>query len=360
MNSPTPHAPTLTEHPVAVWRLIEHLKGDALRAWRLAPVPDRPSLEQRNFTLPHPFGWFVAGYSEDVRIGDVVPLRYFERELVMWRGEDGAVRIIDAFCRHLGAHLAHGGTVVGNRLECPFHAWRYDGNGAVCEIDYARAIPPAVRRPAEKAWPVVEKNGFIWFWYHPFGTAPQWEVRDFPEGTSPDWTPLQRFEWNIWGSIQSMAENTVDGAHFQYVHGHPGVPEFEYQFDGVERRATMHGRKGTAFGDREITITYGTIGPGQIWTRFSGLAEVVLFTGVTPVARDHVHMRLAFTQPREQANGPMAAAAEAFVQNICRQLDQDKVIWDRQSHVEQPPVSDGDGPIARFRQSYRQFYAEIA
>lgn len=358
MNEQTAIPPA--EHPVAVWRLIEHLQGEALSAWRLAPVPDRPSAAERNLLLPHPFGWFVMGYSADLGEGDVVPLRYFDRELAMWRGDDGMVRIIDAYCRHLGAHLAHGGTVVGTRLECPFHGWCYDGKGAVRDISYARAIPPSVKRPAEKPWPVVERNGFIWTWYHPDGAAPQWELRDFPEAGSADWTPFDRFEWNVFGSIQSMAENTVDGAHFQYVHGHPGVPAFEHRFDGIERSATMHGRKETAFGDRELTVTYGSIGPGQIWTRFSGLAEVVLLTGVTPVARDHVHLRLAFTQPVEQARGPLGAAAQEFVRNICRQLDQDKVIWDRQRYVERPPVSDGDGPIARFRESYRQFYAELA
>jgi phenylpropionate dioxygenase-like ring-hydroxylating dioxygenase large terminal subunit len=358
MNEHTLVAPA--EHPVAVWRLIEHLDAEALRAWRLAEVRDRPSPAARGFTLPHPFGWFVAGYSADLAVGEVVPLRYFDRDLVMWRGEDGTARIIDAYCRHLGAHLGYGGIVVGDRLECPFHGWRYDGRGAVCEIAYARAIPPSVKRPGDQPWPVVERNGFVWLWYHPDGVAPQWEVRAFAEAEDANWTPFERFEWNVWGSIQSMAENTVDGAHFQYVHGHPGIPEFEHRFAGIERSATMRGRKATSFGDREMTITYGSIGPGQIWTRFSGLAEVMLLTGVTPVAHDHVHLRLAFTQPAEQARGPMTGAAREFVRNICRQLDQDKVIWDRQRYVEKPPVSDGDGPIARFRDAYRQFYVEPA
>jgi hypothetical protein len=52
--------------------------------------------------------------------------------------------------------------------------------------------------------------------------------------------------------------------------------------------------------------------------------------------------------------------AAGFVAEVCRQLDQDKVIWDRQHLLAKPVVCDGDGPILPFRQWYRQFYAEWA
>ena len=46
-----------------------------------------------------------------------------------------------------------GGKVHGNLLECPFHAWRYDGEeGVVKDIPYSKAIPPQVKR---KCWSVL-------------------------------------------------------------------------------------------------------------------------------------------------------------------------------------------------------------
>ncbi|MEO2181196.1 MAG: hypothetical protein ABGY43_02705 [bacterium] len=39
------------------------------------------------------------------------------------------------------------------------------------------------------------------------------------------------------------------------------------------------------------------------------------------------------------------------------QLDQDKVVWDRQRYIEQPQLCAGDGPIIDFRDFFRQFYA---
>ena len=50
-----------------------------------------------------------------------------------WRGADGRARMLDAYCRHLGANMAFGGRVHGDYLECPFHSWRYDGSGTVRE-----------------------------------------------------------------------------------------------------------------------------------------------------------------------------------------------------------------------------------
>jgi phenylpropionate dioxygenase-like ring-hydroxylating dioxygenase large terminal subunit len=36
----------------------------------------------------------------------------------VFRGEDGKVAILDAYCVHLGANMAVGGKVVGNCLVC--------------------------------------------------------------------------------------------------------------------------------------------------------------------------------------------------------------------------------------------------
>ena len=61
----------------------------------------------------YPRGWFVIGVSTELAPGDVRPIRYFGREMVLYRSESGAAIVHDAFCPHLGAHLGHGGKVIG-------------------------------------------------------------------------------------------------------------------------------------------------------------------------------------------------------------------------------------------------------
>ena len=76
----------------------------------------------------YPRGWFVIGVSKELEPGDVRPIRYFGRELVLYRTESGMAIVHDAFCPHLGAHLGYGGKVVGETIQCPFHAWRFDAS----------------------------------------------------------------------------------------------------------------------------------------------------------------------------------------------------------------------------------------
>ena len=59
-------------------------------------------------------GWFMIGWSPEFPVGEVRPLRYFGEDLVAYRDTDGELHVLSAHCRHLGAHIGHGGKVVGD------------------------------------------------------------------------------------------------------------------------------------------------------------------------------------------------------------------------------------------------------
>ena len=129
--------------------------------------------------------------------------------------------MLDAYCPHLGAHLGAGGKVEGDTIRCPFHGWRFDGDGACVEIPYAQRIPPKARL---RAWPVIERNGAILVWRHAEGKPPDWDVPEIPEFATPTGPPPSCYRWKIRTRNQEMAENAVDRAHFRYVHGTMNVP----------------------------------------------------------------------------------------------------------------------------------------
>ena len=342
--------------PSAVWRVLENLKGDALAAWRVADVSGRPSPEARNLTEPFAFGWYAVCYIDELAAGEVKPVRYLGRDMVVWRGVDGKARVLDAYCRHLGAHMGHGGRVHGNDLECPFHAWRYDESGAVTAIPYARIIPPQAKRAnCVRAWPVLERNGFVWIWYHPAGIAPLWEGDIYPEVGSPGWTAFKKYEWRVFNSSRNMHDNGVDIAHFLYVHRTAVFPESEIEFIGHRFTAVARAKMGTPKGLVDGAIVSNGTSPGQGCVRFQGISETLLVTAVTPVERDELHVRFAFTQPQAEADGPSGGLARALIRDICKQLDQDKVIWDRQRYEPDALICDGDGPIPLAREHFNQF-----
>ena len=357
MNAPATLGDARTP-PVAVWQLLEKLRGQALTDWRVAPLDGRPTPAERGLDIGFPFGWYAIEPSGFVAAGEVKPLRYFAKDLAIWRGEDGQVRVTDAWCKHLGAHMGHGGKVHGNLLECPFHAWRYDGKeGVVKDIPYAKAIPPQVKRRCLRTWPVTEANGWIWVWYHPDpAVAPLWDVVVHAEVGDPDWTDYELLEWVVYGSIQNMAENGVDVAHFKYIHGTANVPAAELRWGDWSRGADVRAQMGTPAGLVDGLISYDTMGPGQSWTRFTGICETLLVACITPVELDHVHVRFCFTQPKSQANGERAGVAKAIIRDICKQFDQDKVVWDRMKYEPNALICEGDGPIAQFRKFYARYY----
>src|SRR6185503_13577906 len=105
----------------------------------------------------YPTGWFRIAGRRDLPVGKVLALRYFGRDLVLFRTEDGKPHLLDAHCPHVGAHLGYGGKVLGNTIQCPFHGWQIDGQGACVKIPYSEKIPPERAR----SWPLLEVNGQI-------------------------------------------------------------------------------------------------------------------------------------------------------------------------------------------------------
>jgi 3-ketosteroid 9alpha-monooxygenase subunit A len=64
-------------------------------------------------------GWFMIGWSAEFPASGVRPLRYFGEDLVAYRDESGGLHVLSGHCRHLGAHIGHGGKVVGDCSDDP-------------------------------------------------------------------------------------------------------------------------------------------------------------------------------------------------------------------------------------------------
>jgi len=317
------------------------------------------------FPMGIPFGWFFVSYSDELAIGDVKPLYYFGRDLVLFRNESGVAGVLDAFCPHLGAHLGHGGRVDGDALRCPFHAWAFKPDGFCVDIPYAKAFPPICKRePVAGPYPVTEANGVVWAWYHPEGVAPLYEVLTVPQFTEPGWAPQTRRFWRFHSNPQEIAENGVDVAHFEYVHQMASVPEGKTSYEG-------HIRRSSAQGERQITLPSGETrtvassvhtvqnGAGQKTTQLSGLVTLTLQVLVTPVEADDCELRFCFTHPVVEPGSPDDLAIQAAIASTTGQsgVEGDIPIWDKKIHRTRPLLCDGDGPILRFRRYFEQFYA---
>lgn len=321
-----------------------------------------PNIER--FPMPIPFGWFGVGYSSELVPGDVRPLHYFGRDIVLFRNEAGEAGLLDAYCPHLGAHLGHGGKVEGDSIRCPFHAWQYRPDGFCSKIPYAKAFPPrAKREPLIHAYPVVEKAGVIWAWYHPDNIAPAFDIFDYPEFTDPEWAEPVKREWTFASNPQEIAENGVDVAHFAYVHSMDAIPEGTTSYDGVQRRSRADGHRTVTIGGetKQVPSSVETIqqGAGQKYTCIKGVVDLSLLVIATPVERDLVELRFCFAHPKHEPGSMQEMATLAAIQHVCGQtgVEGDIPIWHNKIHLKEPFLCDGDGPILRFRRYFEQFYA---
>jgi len=317
-----------------------------------------PSEQAYRCPLPVPFGWFAVANADEIAPGTVKILRYFDTEFVLWRGADGALRAIDPYCRHLGAHLGHGGTVAGNDLQCPFHHWQYDGTGAVTCIPYTKIMPKKVQQPSfTRAWHVAEANGLIYAWYHPQGIAPLWQPETADEIVRECWVPFERYDREIAVHIQEITENGVDYPHFKYIHGTKSLPEPNWTIDGIRRTSIAAAKMQTPRGIVDGEIRVRAVGPGQSFVRFAGISEVLLLNSPTPIGRERTHMRFDFYWPPD-AGAPSQRAARAVARDIIHQLQQDTPIWENKRYQPRPVLCNGDGPILAYRRQYAQYYAE--
>lgn len=322
---------------------------------------------RKRYDQPIPFGWYALEYSDQLANGEVKPLRYLDRDLVLFRTESGEARVLDAYCPHLGAHLGYGGQVKGELIACPFHGWQFDSQGVCQDVPYAKNMPPrVVNKQTIASFPTVERNRMIWAWYHPAGAAPNFEVEEIPEFCSSDYTELETYDWKIDTIIQEAGENGADVAHFMFVHSATEMPVGEVTMDGVRRttaiknkvpRINEQGELSSSADDWEyIHVNSTNVGPGQTIQRISRAFEVMMMGTVTPIDDQSIHLRFNFTMPREQTD-MNRFMAEATRDNIAHGVEQDIPIWDHKRFVDDPILCDGDGPIAKYRKWFSQFYA---
>lgn len=305
-----------------------------------------------------PKGWYMVAFSDELQPGDLKPVTYFEQDLVLYRDHDGEVHLLHAYCPHMGAHLAsgevHGGVrIKDGNIVCPFHQWEFNGKGECVSIPYAEKIPPKAKIPC---WHVVEKNKMIMAWHNIEGGEPEWELPDIPEVFSDEWTDYEVREWIIRTHNLDMAENQVDVAHFQYLHGTQDYPRSEAEVDGHIMRVVSKAGMGTPRGQVQGGIESTSYGFGFSTIRFTGIVDTMLVTSTTPIDGEYVHTRFCFMVKKTGGADVTKGVGKAFIREVSRQLEEDIPVWENKVFVHPPVLCEGDGPVGLFRKWIKQFF----
>lgn len=322
---------------------------------------------------PYPNGWFNICPAHELKPGDIREVKAFGQKLVVYRGENGKVGVLDAFCPHLRANLSDG-RVEGDKLVCPFHGWQFNNKGRCTHIPYSENDPPPNART--RAWHVRENWGLILVWYHADGEAPEWHTDSYlPE--------IEAYKYHgythdtLYIHLQDFAENGADYAHFNFVHNLLTIP-FSDKFVHLKHDVEIHFGEGVesflAWFSATAKLTWNksgkTIekagghakvtyyGPGFLAFEFnSRLAkDVVLLKTFTPIGPLKLRMEDHAFAPK----GTNRFALKYILREAAAQFHDDIVLWERKGYAERPMLVKGDGPILRMRKWYSQFYTDEA
>ena len=329
----------------------------AIRTGRAVSLPvAAEQADPSRYPFDIPFGWFQVAWSSELEPGDVLPRYYFGRHLVLWRDQEGVAHLNDAYCPHLGAHLGYGGHVDGCELVCPFHGWKFDADGANTDIPYGTRTNQKAR---VGSYPVRELGDhFVMAWYHPEGAEPTYEIDEIDEMSSEDYSEWTTVHFSVAAATQELAENSVDGPHFRYVHNTEIVPEIQsYETAGTTAIMRSIQQFPTPRGVVDGRIDVDNIGPGFGVTRFSGIVDTFLVGAATPVDANRCEVRFNFKTKNLGDAKTTSGVGKAFVKEVCKQFEEDRPIWENKAHISRPALADTDPPFMKFRKWYAQFYA---
>ena len=318
-------------------------------------------------------GWHCLGLADRFRDAGPHAVEAFGTKLAVFADSAGALHVLDAYCRHMGGDLSCG-TIKGDALACPFHDWRWGGNGRCAGIPYARRVPVAART---RSWLTLEQNRQLFVWHDPQGNPPP------PEVTIPRIEGAYSAVWSNWtwdsilvegANCREVIDNVADMAHFFYIHfAFPTY--FKNVFEGhiasqyLRTRSRPDVEDGNYAQGTETTLRSEAsyYGPSymidELWHDYHGSTiQSILINCHYPVTPTSFMLQwgVIVKLPPGLREAQADRVAAKFAKFIGLGFEQDVEIWRHKSRIDNPLLCAEDGAVYQLRRWYEQFYTDAA
>ncbi|WP_024792869.1 Rieske 2Fe-2S domain-containing protein [Tomitella biformata] len=317
-------------------------------------------------------GWHCLGLAKTFRDGMPHSIEVFDGKIVIWQDSTGKLNALDSYCRHMGGDLSQG-TVKGDEIACPFHDWRWGGDGKCKDIPYAKRVPMRART---QAWETLERNGLLFVWHDSQGNPPPPDVT-IPEVPGYGTDRWSEWTWNTFlvegSNCREIVDNVVDMAHFFYVHYQ--MPQyFKNVFEGHVAAQHMRstGRDDIKTGVQLDLPDSETISDAMYYGPSFMLDTVYTVAGDTTIETKLVNCHYPITQDSfvlqfgtivQTIDGVTAETAaemaEMFTEGVETQFKQDVAIWRHKTRIQNPLLTEEDGPVYQLRRWYEQFFVDV-
>lgn len=339
----------------------------------MSTAAEARSLDQGIAPSRYARGWHCLGLADTFRDGKPHAIRAFGGKLVVWQDTAGELNVLDGYCRHMGGDLTQG-EVKGDDIACPFHDWRWGGDGKCKAIPYARRVP---LRAKTQRYETAIVNDQLFIWFDPEGAEADrsilpYQLPGLAEGEFSDWS------WNITeiegSNCRELIDNVADMAHFYYVH-FSFPTSFRNVFEGhiatqyMESNGRPDKADGYSAGGNDLFLkseaTY--YGPSYminwLWVDYKGFkTEVILINTHIATSPDSFTLQYGITirKPEGMDDATVAFIAEKYTKMFGEGFLQDVHIWKNKIAVQNPLLCEEDGPVYQLRRWYEQFYTDKA
>ena len=246
--------------------------------------------------------WYFAALSSDLKPGKLQRYELLGEPVLIYRDRKGAVHAMKDICPHRAAPLSAGTltTEADGRevVACPYHGWRFGGDGACTAIPSLVAEQAMdVSRIRVRSYPAAESQGLVFVWV---SSDPRFDgepsepppVFEGVVGGAPKLVDRMVFDAHIDHAVVGL----MDPAHGPYVHQqwwwrsaksqHDKAKKFEPREAGfamVRHEPSKNSRAYAILGGEPLTeITFRI--PGLRWEHVTvGKRQVLSLTCLTPV-----------------------------------------------------------------------------
>ncbi len=289
-------------------------------------------------------------------------LRLAGEPVVLFRDAQRRLGALIDRCPHRGVALSLGRVNERGCLECPFHGWSFERDGACAHIPLNEIPAEKLARYSATGLPGRESGGLIWIFT---GTDSAGSEPDQPEAlASPGWSRWIHDE--IWSAHWTRAmENMIDSPHLPFVHRRTIGRDMRSRMrpDSVLRMSV----EPEPYGARIVAALDGVVTDGVElrWRRPNGMELHIPIPGkkmrlhVFCVPIDAGHTRMIIIASRDFMRwGPIAWLSDQVNRYI---VFEDRAIVQSSQPPEVPPPSEevstaSDGPTLYFR---RYYYREL-
>jgi phenylpropionate dioxygenase-like ring-hydroxylating dioxygenase large terminal subunit len=166
--------------------------------------------------------WYPIAKSDEVRSYEPYRAQVLDHKFIAFRDQEGVPHVLSDVCIHRGGSLGEGWVRDGTSV-CPYHGWRFGGDG-LCKHIPSLDDDKVPARAKVDSYPVQEKYGILFAF-----------LGDLPEEKRPPMYEIEEFDREGWRANQIVVfevkafyersiENGLDPSHNEFVHPAQGSP----------------------------------------------------------------------------------------------------------------------------------------